>query len=47
MRLGDARMVDVPILLEVFLNMSLRSDCSIGKAFVWSKAKLAFFGLLF
>jgi len=46
-RLGDARMVDVPTLLEVFLNMSLRSDCSIGEASVWSKAKLMVFGLFF
>ena len=40
-------MVDVHTLLEVFLNMSLRSDCSIGEAFFWSKAKLLDFGLLF
>jgi len=45
--LGDARMVDVHTLLEVFLNMSLRLDCSIDEAFVWSKAKLLVFGLLF
>jgi hypothetical protein len=37
---GDTTVVEVQALLEVFLNVSLRSACFVDETFFWQKAKL-------
>jgi hypothetical protein len=43
---GDNTMVDIQLLLEASLNMSLRSACFIDGSFFWYKSKLLFLVLL-
>jgi hypothetical protein len=45
-KVSEDTTVDIQMLLEVLLNMSLRCACLIGKAFFWQKAKLAVLELL-